>query len=144
MRMLRGHGLAILLAAITLAAFAEGCAKNSIQDDAPRPADQVSARHILIMYEGSERAPSRVTRTKEEAKALIEELLEKVKQGEEFEDLAVQYSDCPSAAQGGDLGAFGRRQMAAAFEEASFACNVGETTGVVETPFGYHIIYRYE
>lgn len=146
MRKLRGNGLAVLLAAIALAAFCDGCAKNTVQNDAPKPDANatVSAKHILIMYQGSERAPASITRTKEEAKAQIEELLAKVKNGEKFEDLALEYSDCPSATRGGDLGAFGRNQMAAAFEDASFACDVGGTTGVVETPFGYHIIYRYE
>jgi parvulin-like peptidyl-prolyl isomerase len=139
----RTHAFVVLLAAVTLTAFS-GCASNNVQDTGPPQGDTVKAKHILLMYEGSERAPASITRTKEEAKILIEEIQEKIKQGEKFEDLAMAHSDCPSSKEGGDLGRFGRGQMAAAFEEASFACDVGGITDVVETPFGYHIIYRYE
>ncbi len=146
MRRLFENKLPLLLAGIAMAVICGGCAKNTLQDDGPKPAEgaTVSAKHILVMYKGSERASPDITRTKEEAKALIDEILVKVKNGEKFEDLATEYSDCTSAAKGGDLGAFTRGKMTAAFEEASFACPVGETTGIVETPFGYHIIYRYK
>jgi parvulin-like peptidyl-prolyl isomerase len=140
----------LVVAAVALAAVCLGCTSQDVQDavspqvpQAPQ-ANGVSAKHILIMYQGSERAPARVTRTKDEAKALIEEIHEKAKQGQKFEDLAMDHSDCPSAAKGGDLGRFGRHQMDPAFEEAAFACDVGGTTDIVETPFGYHIIHRYE
>ena len=139
----RAHALAVLLAAGTLAAFS-GCAANNVQSPAPAEGETVGARHILLMYEGSERAPAKVTRTKEEAKTLIEEIKQKIDQGEKLEDLAMQYSDCPYSTKGGDLGRFGRNQMAPAFEEASFACEVGGVTDIVETPFGYHIIQRYQ
>lgn len=143
------NGHSHLFAAIALAALCWGCAKNNVQNAVPDTASDevastVAAKHILIMYKGSERAPARVTRSKEEAKTLIEEILAKAIQGEKFEDLAMDFSDCPSCSKGGDLGRFGRGQMAPAFEEASFACEVGGMTDIVETPFGYHIIYRYE
>ena len=62
--------------------------------------------------------------------------------GGDFAALARQHSDCGSAQAGGDLGAFGRGQMVKAFEEAAFALGVGDTSVVVETPFGFHIIRR--
>ncbi|MHB8898816.1 MAG: peptidylprolyl isomerase [Thermoguttaceae bacterium] len=138
------RALVLLVATFAMTLLSQGCAKTTVQKDASRPADQVAARHILVMHQGSERAPGEITRTKDEAKALIDEVLGKLKSGAKFEELAVQYSDCPSAAKGGDLGSFGRNQMTPAFEEAAFACPVGQATDVVETPFGYHIIYRYE
>ena len=136
--------LATLLAVAGVIALCSGCANNNIQNSAPRQEGTVGARHVLIQYKGALRAPAKVTRTQEEAKAEIEKVLELVKQGEKFEDLAMQYSDCPSASKGGDLGTFGRGRMDAAFEEGAFGCEIGGTTGIVETAFGYHIIQRYE
>lgn len=102
--------------------------------------DQVRASHILLMYEGSAR--STATRSKEEALAEIQELSTVIAEGGDFGQLAAENSDCPSGQQGGDLGTFGRGQMVAPFEEAAFGLEVGETSGVVETDFGYHLIQR--
>ncbi len=105
---------------------------------------KASAKHILVMYEGSMRAPGTITRTKVEARARIEECLKRVRAGEEFEDLAREYSDGPTSIRGGDLGEFKQGMMAPAFDKATFECEVGKTTEIVETPFGFHIIYRYK
>jgi parvulin-like peptidyl-prolyl isomerase len=104
---------------------------------------KAGVKQILVRYQGSAGAGADVTRTKEEALARIEECLKRCEQGEKFEDLAREYSEHPSGPQGGDLGEFGPGEVAPAIEEAAFACEVGKVTGVVETPFGYHIIYRY-
>lgn len=109
-----------------------------------KPLPKVSAKHILVMYNGSMRAPAKITRTKEEALARCQEALDRVRAGESFEDLAREYSDGPTGPRGGDLGEFSVGVMAPAFEEAAMACEVGETTDIVETPFGYHIILRYK
>jgi peptidyl-prolyl cis-trans isomerase C/peptidyl-prolyl cis-trans isomerase SurA len=100
----------------------------------------VKASHILLMYKGSAR--SSATRSKAEAAALIEDLANQITGGADFAALARQHSDCPSGRQGGDLGSFGRGQMVGPFEEAAFGLNVGGTSGVVETDFGYHLIQR--
>jgi parvulin-like peptidyl-prolyl isomerase len=92
------------------------------------------------MYAGSMR--STATRSQDEAKTLIAEIEGKIKAGESFADLAQAHSDCPSGRSGGDLGKFGRGQMVGAFEESAFGLPVGGTSGIVETPFGYHIIQR--
>ena len=109
-----------------------------------KPVQKASARHILVMYAGSERAGSNITRTKEEAYARAQEALARVRAGEPFEALAAEYSDGPSAPQGGDLGEFHKGAMTPAFDAAVFACDVGSVTDIVETPFGYHIISRYK
>lgn len=101
---------------------------------------QVRASHILLMYTGSER--STATRTKDEARAQIAALAEAIEAGADFAELAAEHSDCPSGSRGGDLGLFGRGQMVPAFEEATYALEVGATSGVVETPFGFHLIRR--
>ncbi len=137
----------LVVAAVALTAICSGCTSNNVQDGAAAQAQQtgkVGAKHILLKYQGLPDTPAHIARTDEEAKALIEEILEKLEQGEKFEDLAMDHSDCPSAAKGGDLGRFGPGQMVGPFEEAAFACEVGGTTDIVETRFGYHIIYRYE
>jgi parvulin-like peptidyl-prolyl isomerase len=103
-------------------------------------ANQVRASHILLMYEGSER--STATRSKEEARQKIQSLTTELADGADFGELARAHSDCPSGRSGGDLGRFGRGQMVGPFEDAAFALEVGGTSGVVETAFGYHIICR--
>ncbi len=103
-------------------------------------ADQVRASHILLMYAGSAR--STATRSKDEAKALIGQLRAQLAAGADFADLARQHSDCPSSRSGGDLGTFGRGQMVGPFEDAAFSLEVGGTSDVVETDFGYHLIRR--
>lgn len=102
--------------------------------------EQVRASHILLMYAGSMRSSS--DRSKEDALNLIEELKSAVEEGKDFSELAKSHSDCPSGRDGGDLGSFGRGQMVPEFEESAFSMEVGETSGVVETDFGYHLIQR--
>jgi len=103
--------------------------------------EEIGASHILISYKGAER--SEATRSKEEARALAEEVLAKAREdGADFAALARQYSDGPTAQNGGDLGTFGRGKMAPAFEEAAFKLEVGQISDIVETPFGFHIIKR--
>ena len=102
--------------------------------------DQVRAAHILLMYQGSDR--STATRSQDEAWQGIHQIKSQLDGGVDFGELAKQHSDCPSSARGGDLGLFGKGQMVKPFEEAAFGLPVGGTSGVVETPFGYHLIHR--
>lgn len=102
--------------------------------------DSVRASHILLMYAGSMR--STATRTKDEALQQIQDLKSQLDGGGEFAALAQQHSDCPSGQQGGDLGEFGRGMMVGAFEDTAFSIDVGVTSDVVETDFGYHLIQR--
>jgi hypothetical protein len=79
--------------------------------------------------------------TDAEALALANELRERTLAGEDFAALAAAYSDDPgSAANGGDLGWFGRGRMVAPFEETAFSLEVGEVSEPVKTDFGYHLI----
>ena len=102
--------------------------------------DQVEASHILLMYEGSAR--SNATRSKDDAMAEITRLKTEIDGGADFAQLAGEHSDCPSGSDGGSLGRFGKGQMVKAFEDAAFSLGVGETSDVIETEFGYHLIQR--
>jgi parvulin-like peptidyl-prolyl isomerase len=106
----------------------------------------IGASHILIAYKGSLRAAPITTRSKEEAQKLAKTVDAQAKAaGAKFGDLAVKYSDDPTAKQGqGSLGKFGRTSMIKPFADAAFALKPGEVSGVVETPFGFHIIKRTE
>jgi parvulin-like peptidyl-prolyl isomerase len=104
----------------------------------------ISARHILIQYQGSTRASAEITRSSDEARAEAERVAGLARQpGADFAALAQEHSDCPTGPRGGDLGSFPRGQMHPAFENAAFDLDVNEVSGVVETPFGFHVIQRY-
>jgi protein-disulfide isomerase len=102
-------------------------------------------RHILIQWKGARGADAKVTRSQDEARVLAESLVVRLaSERGSFPELARQKSDCPSAAQGGELGRITRGDLVPEFEQALFALEVGGISGVVETPFGYHIIMREE
>ena len=98
--------------------------------------ERVRASHILVRVpEGTAAA------RKEELRKKAEALLGRVRGGEDFAALAKKSSEDPgSAAKAGELPAFGRGQMVPAFEKAAFALKPGEVSGIVESPFGFHII----
>ena len=72
----------------------------------------------------------------------LKEIVEKIKRGFAFENLAKTHSDGPSKTRGGDLGSFGKGMMHKAFEDACWKLKINSISWVVETPFGYHIIKR--
>jgi peptidyl-prolyl cis-trans isomerase C len=101
-----------------------------------RTPEMVRARHILVMVEAN--APEE---EKQKAKEKAEDIMKKVRSGEDFEKLASELSDDTLTKQkGGDLGFFTRGRMLKPFEDAAFALKPGEVSEIVETPFGYHII----
>lgn len=74
------------------------------------------------------------------AKAQAESILAQLQAGGDFAALAKQYSQDGSASNGGDLGLFGKGQLDPDFEAAAFALQPGQTSAIVKTQYGYHII----
>ena len=110
----------------------------------PHP-KKITARHILIQWMGCTSAAPSVVRTRDQARVVAQDVLRRVKAGEDFPRLVVDFSDEPNAgARGGSLGRFGHGAMVKEFEEAAFALKPGEVSDVVESPFGFHIIQRME
>lgn len=97
--------------------------------------ESVRASHILIRADAKADAA-----TKERARQRAAEVLKKARGGGDFAALAKEYSADGSAAQGGDLGYFGRGQMVPPFEKAAFALKPGEISDVVQSDFGFHVI----
>jgi peptidyl-prolyl cis-trans isomerase SurA len=107
-----------------------------------RPAvGEIHTAHIMIKL-----ADNADDSTKQKAKAKIDEIYSKLKNGEKFEDMAQQYSDDKgSAKSGGVLPWFGTGRMVPEFENAAFALkNDGDYTVPVKTSYGWHIIKRLE
>jgi len=84
---------------------------------------KASARHILVQTEEQ-----------------CEKLKSDIEAGADFADIAKEYSDCPSGANGGDLGEFTPGQMVKEFDEVVFSGEVNKVLGPVKTQFGYHLL----
>ena len=105
--------------------------------------EKISSRHILVRYKGAKNAEASIKRDAKAARKLAEEVhAEASAAGADFAALAKKYSEDGSAEKGGELGSVGRGMFAPAFEAAAFALKPGETSAVVETDFGFHVIQR--
>lgn len=82
-----------------------------------------TARHLLV-----------------ESEELCNELKQRITDGEKFEDMAKQYSQCPSGSQGGDLGHFSQGQMVPEFDKVVFNEAINVVHGPVKTQFGFHLL----
>ena len=106
----------------------------------PNQEEKVQASHILVSWKGCSRTAQ--TRTQEEAKKRIDEILTKLKKGEDFGKLAGEYGEDGTKTRGGDLGLFSRTEMVKPFSDAAFGLKVGGVSSIVTTDFGYHLIKR--
>jgi peptidyl-prolyl cis-trans isomerase C len=84
---------------------------------------RAAARHILV-----------------DSEKLCVELKSKIEDGQDFADVAKSFSQCPSKAQGGALGSFGKGQMVKEFEDVVFSADLNIVQGPVKTQFGYHLL----
>jgi peptidyl-prolyl cis-trans isomerase D len=98
--------------------------------------EQRRASHILVKVPPDAAADQDAT-----ARDKVDQILQRLRGGEDFATVARQSSDdAGSAASGGDLGFFERGRMVKEFDDAAFALQVGAISDVVKSPFGYHII----
>ena len=110
--------------------------ENKKRFDVP---EQVRASHILVQYElGQPGADPNEAKAKAKAKA--QELLQQIKDGADFAELAKAHSACPSAPKGGDLGFFSKGDTTPQFEKAAFELKIDQISDIVETEYGCHII----
>lgn len=86
---------------------------------------EITCSHILVQQEF-------------EAKDIVR----KLEEGSPFAELARDFSQCPSGQSGGSLGPFKKGMMVKPFEDAAFALEIGETSPIVKTQFGFHLIHR--
>lgn len=84
---------------------------------------RAKARHILV-----------------DSEQVAEELKQDIEGGADFGAIAREHSLCPSSANGGDLGEFGKGQMVPEFDSVVFSAEVGKAHGPVKTQFGFHLI----
>ncbi|KAJ5668987.1 WW/Rsp5/WWP [Penicillium macrosclerotiorum] len=108
---------------------------------------KIQCSHLLVKHRDSRRPSSwreaDITRTKEEAIEILKGYEQQIQSGETtLGDIAVSESDCSSARKKGDLGFFGHGEMQKEFEDAAFALQPGQVSGIVETASGVHLIQR--
>lgn len=106
--------------------------ENSARYNEP---EQRRARHILFKVSSDDRPEIKAAKKTE-----AERILTKLKNNGDFIQLATQYSDDPSKTKGGDLGFFSRGKMVKTFEDAVFSLKKGEISGLIESPYGYHLV----
>jgi parvulin-like peptidyl-prolyl isomerase len=105
--------------------------KGKFEDDessstgAPIKGGKMRASHILVKKLG-----------------MAQQIADQLKAGGDFKALAKQYSDCPSAKKGGDLGEFGKEKMVPEFWNGTVKLKIGEVSQPIKTQFGYHLIKR--
>jgi protein-export membrane protein SecD len=113
---------------------------NIIKLAGTQDSKEVKANHLLICWDGAQSCTSDLS--KEDAKKKIDELKTQATK-ENFVELVKANSTEPGASEsGGDLGWFSKGMMVKPFEDATFAIKVGEISDVIETDFGYHLIYK--
>jgi len=143
-------------AGMTVPEFEEGVYSLKVGDHSKKPIRTIYGLHVVMLtdkkprYESIRASHILLQETRDSLGHIVDSIgtynkaksiLEKIKNGEDFSKLAVENSQDPgSAPKGGDLGFFDRRRMVQPFDSAAFMLKPGQVSGLVRTPFGWHII----
>jgi len=132
------QNMEVLADMMTPEQLARARAKGKAYAEAYIPVKRIRIQHLLIVPDSQESQD--LARARNRAISIRHKIIA----GAPFGDVAREYSDCPSKDKGGDLGYVVRGVMQPAFEAAAFALNVDDTSDIVQTTQGYHIIKRTE
>ncbi|AKT43599.1 peptidylprolyl isomerase [Chondromyces crocatus] len=105
----------------------------------------LAGAHVLVSFQGAQKAKAGVKRSEAEALAEATRIVEEARQDPvRFGLIAAERSDDASGKRGGELGVFRKGTLPAALEEALEGLRIGEVGGPVRTPYGYHVVVRRE
>lgn len=106
---------------------------------------RVSVKHVLVKYDGAKGAKAATARSREQACLRAVEVRDKLRGGADFSKMVIEYSEEPGAAsREGSLGSMERSEMVPPFADAAFELDVNQLSDVVESDFGFHVIFRSE
>ena len=106
---------------------------------------KVGVKHVLVKYKGSKNADAGITRTRPEACLRAIQARDKIRDGADFGAVVKEFSDETGAAtREGSLGSVERKDLAKPFADAAFELSINQLSDVVETEFGFHVIFRTE
>ncbi|MET0591878.1 MAG: peptidylprolyl isomerase [Polyangiaceae bacterium] len=113
----------------------------------PSPSEptKITAKHVLVMYQGAKTAKVHIVRFKDEACVRAMQARDELRNGADFAEIVKKYSDEPGAeSRGGSIGTIERKDVVPSFADAAFELAPREFSDVVESEFGFHVIYRSE
>lgn len=123
------------------ACLAAATAKREARADEP---PRIGVKHVLVRHAGAERAEG-TTRTREEACLRAMEARDKIRGGADFGEVVAAYSEeAGAASRGGSLGTIERADVLPPFADAAFELDIHQLSDVVETRYGFHVIFRTE
>jgi len=106
---------------------------------------KVTVKHVLVKWSGAKNAGDKIQRPREAACLRAIEARDKIREGTDFAEVVKQYSDEPGAAtRAGAVGSVSRSDVAKPFADAAFELGINQLSDVVETEFGFHVIFRTE
>ena len=126
---------------------ADACLARARVKRGPSPTEpaKITARHLLVQYQGAKTAKVHIVRFRDEACLRAMQARDEVHAGADFAEVVKKYSDEPGAERSaGALGTIERKDVVPSFADAAFELRAREISDVVETEFGFHVIMRTE